>query len=173
VKVAIGCDPYGFELKENVKRHLIDRGMEVIDLGARAADEDQAYYDVAAEVASQVSQGDADRGVLVCGTGMGMAIIANKFPGVYAAVCENAIAAQRARSINNANVLTLGGFVTPPEAAGEIVDAWLQTEFAFGWEPDIQAFLGQSIGHIHAIEDQVFRGSAKEKPIATSQTESS
>ena len=163
MKVAIGCDPYGFELKEDVKRHLIDRGVDIIDPGTRAAGEDRAYYDVAAEVASQVSQGEADRGVLVCGTGMGMAIIANKFPGVYAAVCENPLAAQRARSINNANVLTLGRFVTPPEAAQDIVDAWLQTEFASGWEPDIQAFLGRSMGRIHDIEDHVFRGSAVEK----------
>ena len=80
-------------------------------------------------MASRVSRGEVGRGILVCGTGMGMAIIANKFPGVYAAVCENRTAAERARSINNSNVLTLGGFVTPPEEAKEIVEAWLMTEF--------------------------------------------
>ena len=171
MNVAIGCDPYGFELKEAVKRHLIDRGMVVVDLGTRAADEDRAYYEVAADVASRVSQGEVDRGVLVCGTGMGMAIIANKFPGVYAAVCENSVAAERARSINNSNVLTLGGFVTPPAAARDIVNVWLQTEFASGWEPGIQEFLSRSMGRIRFIEDQVFRRSAEE--IATTpQTDS-
>jgi ribose 5-phosphate isomerase B len=162
-KLVLGCDPYGFQLKEAVKRHLVERGLDVEDLGVHAAEEDRAYYDVAAEVASRICRGEAERGVLVCGTGMGMSIIANKFPGVYASVCENRAAAERARSINNSNVLTLGGFVTPPEAAREIVDAWLETEFAAGWDAKIQDFLRRSVQDISAIEERVLRERSEPK----------
>jgi ribose 5-phosphate isomerase B len=154
-RVVMGCDPYGYALKEAVKHHLIERGIEVEDLGVHAAEETRAYYEVAVEVASRVSQGESRRGILVCGTGMGMAIIANKLPGVYAAVCENRTAAERARSINNSNVLTLGGLVTPPEEAQEIVEAWLMTEFASGWDPPIQDFLHRSMGDIQSIEQRL------------------
>jgi ribose 5-phosphate isomerase B len=160
-KVAIGADAFGYKLKEAVKQHLLDRGLTVEDLGVGGTSEGRAYYDIAAEAASRVAAGQADRAVLVCGTGMGMAIIANKFPGVYAAVCENRVAAERARSINNANVLTLGEFVTALEAAREIVDAWLDTEFCAGWGPDIQAFLRGSTAAIQAIEG---RAAGKAKP---------
>lgn len=161
-RVVIGCDPYGYSLKEAVKQHLIERGIEVEDLGMHAAEETRAYYEVAVDVASRVSRGEAERGILVCGTGMGMAIIANKFPGVYAAVCENRTAAERARSINNSNVLTLGGLVTPPEEANETVDAWLITEFACGWDPLIQDFLHRSVGDIRSIEQRLF-GAARQE----------
>jgi ribose 5-phosphate isomerase B len=154
-RVVMGCDPYGYTLKEAVKHHLIERGIEVEDLGVHAVEETRAYYEVAVEVASRVSQGEAGRGILVCGTGMGMAIIANKVPGVYAAVCENRTAAERARSINNSNVLTLGGFVTPHEEAKEIVATWLMTEFASGWDPSIQDFLHRSMVDIQSIEQRL------------------
>lgn len=160
--VVIGGDAYGFRLKEAVKKHLRDRGLQVEDVGVHRADEERAYYDVAAEVASRVSRGDVDRGILVCGTGMGMAIIANKSAGVYAAVCENRAAAERSRSINNSNVLTLGGLVTSEDAVGEIVDAWLDTEFAAGWDPPIQEFLRDSVGEIRSLERRAFRVSPRE-----------
>ena len=162
-KVLIGCDSYGFGLKETIKNHLRERGLDVDDVGVHGAKEDRAYYHVAAEVASGVSQGQAERGILVCGTGMGMAIIANKAPGVYAAVCENAVAAERSRSINNSNVLTLGGLVTSDEKAREIVDAWLDTEFTHGWEQPIQQFLRESVGEIQSIEQRVFGASPKKR----------
>ena len=161
-KVLIGADSYGFRLKEAVKKHLEQRGLEVEDVGVHGAEEGRAYYDVAAEVASQVSQGNAERGLLVCGTGMGMAIIANKAPGVYAAVCENPTAAEHSRSINNSNVLTLGGLVTSEERAGEIVDAWLDTEFTSGWDAPIQVFLRNSVREIRSIERRTF-GHPQEK----------
>ncbi|HYQ90591.1 MAG TPA: RpiB/LacA/LacB family sugar-phosphate isomerase [Candidatus Competibacteraceae bacterium] len=156
-KVVIGCDAYGYRLKESVKQYLIERGLEVDDVGVYTAQEPRPYYEVAMTVAARVAHNEIERGLLVCGSGMGMAIIANKFPGVYAAVCENRMAAERARSINNANVLTLGEFVTSPEAAREVVDAWLDTEFASGWEPAIQAFLHRSLGEIQSIEQRVVR----------------
>ena len=100
-----GADPFGVDLKEAVKRHLEAAGHECVDLGG-SSEEQRAYYDVAHELAEMLGSGAYDRGVLVCGTGIGMAIVANKHAGVYAAVCEDAATAARARSINNANVLT-------------------------------------------------------------------
>jgi ribose 5-phosphate isomerase B len=155
MKIAVGCDSYGFRLKEAVKEHLDARGVEVEDVGVGGAEEPRPYYDVAAEVAGRVSEGSADRGLLVCGTGMGMAIVANKFSGVYAAVCENTTAAERSCSVNDANVLRLGGFVTPPDAAREIVDAWLDTELASGWESPLRELLERAAEDVRALEGRI------------------
>jgi len=157
MKIALGADGYGFELKEAVKQHLLDRGLEVEDIGIGDRNDTTPYYQTASEVAQQVSRGTADRGILICGTGMGMSIVANKHPGVYAAVCETAYAAQKARSINNSNVLTMGGFITAPDVAQEIVDAWLDTEFTKEWEPAIQDWLHNSMSDIAQLEQQQFK----------------
>lgn len=141
MKIAIGADSYGFELKQQVKNYLLNQGLEVEDVGVSECHAQTPYYQTASEVARRVASQQVNRGILVCGTGMGMAIIANKHPGIYAAVCENAEAARRSRSINNSNILTLGGFVTTPQVAQEIVDTWLTTEFTQGWEPSIQEWL--------------------------------
>ncbi|HEY9825052.1 MAG TPA: RpiB/LacA/LacB family sugar-phosphate isomerase [Stenomitos sp.] len=156
MRILVGADGYGFELKESVREHLCKQGFEVEDLGVGNREESVPYYQIASEVAQQVGQGLADRGILVCGTGMGMSIIANKHPGVYAAVCETAYAAQKSRSINNANILTLGGFITTPQVAQTIVDTWLMTEFALEWEPTIQDWLHQSMTDIMLLEQRQF-----------------
>lgn len=157
MKIAIGCDKFGFDLKESIKSYLQKKGIEVIDHGVSSAKDEGAYYDIASEVANRISNQQVDRGILCCGTGMGMAIIANKYPGVYAAVCENITAAERSRSINDANVLTLGGFVTSPETAREIVDAWLNTQFTQGWDAPIAEWLQDSKGDIARIEKTSFK----------------
>jgi ribose 5-phosphate isomerase B len=154
--IGLGADPVGVELKEAVKEHLETAGHKCLDLGG-SSDQQRAYYDVAHELAEKVGSGACERGVLVCGTGMGMAIVANKHPRVYAAVCEDAATAARARSINNANVLTLGGMVTAPFKAKEIIDAFLATEFKSGWDDEIQAFLDQSMLDIQHIESDEFK----------------
>ena len=162
MKIGLGADPFGLELKEAVKQHLLALGHECVDLGG-TADEARPYYEVAHELAEKVDSGECDRGVLVCGTGMGMAIIANKHPNVYAAVCEDPSAATKARSINNANIVTLGGMVTAPYKAKEIVDAFLSTEFKSGWDEEIQAFLDHSMIEIQRIESQEFKNSNHNK----------
>jgi ribose 5-phosphate isomerase B len=156
MRIAVGADPFGLELKEVIKQHLLALGHACVDLGG-TADEERPYYEVAHELAKKVGSGDLDRGILVCGTGMGMAIIANKHPHVYAAVCEDPSTAIKARSINNANVVTLGGMVTAPYKAKEIIDAFLTTEFKSGWDEEIRAFLDRSIVEIHQIESKEFR----------------
>ena len=156
MKIALGADSYGFDLKQEVKNYLLDKGLEIEDVGVSDHDAEKPYYQTASEVAKQVANHKVNRGILVCGTGMGMAIIANKHPGIYAAVCENAEAARMSRSINNSNILTLGGFVTTPEIAREIVDAWLNTEFTQGWESSIQEWLHNSMKDISQLETQQF-----------------
>jgi len=155
MKIGLGADPFGLELKEAVKQYLLTLGHACVDLGG-TADEKRPYYEVAHELAQKVGSGEYDRGVLVCGTGMGMAIIANKHPNVYAAVCENPMAATKARSINNANVLTMGGKVTSSDKAKEIVDAFLTTGFKSGWDDEIQTFLDRSVREIRRIESEEF-----------------
>lgn len=156
MKIAIGADGYGFDLKEAVKQHLLTKGLTVEDVGISARAIETPYYQIASDVAKRVAGQQVDRGILICGTGMGMSIIANKHPGVYAAVCETIFAAQKARSINNANVLTLGGFITPPPVAQAIVDTWLETEFSQEWEPAIQEWLHHSMQDIAQLESQQF-----------------
>ena len=165
MNIGLGADPFGVELKEAVKEHLRAKGHACIDIGG-TADQERPYYEVAHELAGKVMKGECERGILVCGTGMGMAIVANKHPQVYAAVCEDPSAATKARSINNANVLTMGGMLTAPYMAKEIVDAFLTTDFKSGWNSEIQAFLDRSVTEIQRIESQEF---GKPKQIRGSQ----
>ena len=151
-RIVVGADRAGADLAALLVQRLADRGHAVREVEAS----DRAYYAVAAAAAALVSRGEVDRGVLVCGTGMGMAIVANKCRGVYAAVCGDPTAAARARSINNANVLTLGAMVTAPHLAGEIVDTFLATDHCQGWSEDVRAFLRGSMDALERLERQVF-----------------
>ncbi len=129
--IALGADHAGFPLKENLKAWLTAQGHRVRDFGtdsAQAVD----YPDYAALVAAAVTSGSAARGVLVCGSGIGMAIAANKVAGVRAASCGDLDAARLSREHNDANVLTLGARVVGPEVAVAIVETWLRTDFAGG-----------------------------------------
>lgn len=129
--VALGADHAGFELKEALKAWLIDQAGEVVDLGTHSP-EPVDYPDYAEAVAKAVADGKAERGVLVCGTGIGMAIAANKVPGVRAAVCGDLWAARMSREHNDANVLCLGGRLTGREVAIDILRMWLATPFGGG-----------------------------------------
>ncbi len=131
LSVAIGADEAAFDLKEVLKDHLTKKGIEVKDYGAY--DKNPVLYpDVAIKVAEAIAQGTHSRGILMCGTGIGMAITANKVPGVRAACCHDTYSAQRARKSNDAQVLTMGARVIGPELAKTIVDAWLESEFEGG-----------------------------------------
>jgi ribose 5-phosphate isomerase B len=131
VKIALGADHAGFELKEAVKRVLDDRGIAYVDAGT-SGPESVDYPDYAAEVAGAVATGRADRGILVCGSGVGMAIAANKVPGIRASVISDVEGAVLAREHNDLNVLTLGGRRTAVTDAERIVAAFLDTPFAGG-----------------------------------------
>jgi ribose 5-phosphate isomerase B len=131
VKVAVGADHLGLPLKDSVKAHLTSLGHEVVDFGARDADPVD-YPDVAEMVAREVAANHFERAILVCGTGIGMAITANKVPGVRAANVADPYSAERARASNNAQILCLGARVVAPHVADILVDHWLATEFAGG-----------------------------------------
>ena len=135
-KVAIGCDPNAKDLKETIKKQLKELGHECEDYGS----EDPVYANVAIRVAEAVAAGKYDRGILVCGTGIGMSIAANKVPGAYAALVADAYSAERARKSNNANIMTLGAFTTGVEHAKVLVRVWLESEYTPGGksEPKVQ-----------------------------------
>jgi ribose 5-phosphate isomerase B len=129
--VAIGSDEAGFELKARLCEVIRAEGFEVLDYGCHSL-EPVDYPDVAFEVAHAVARGEHERGILVCGTGIGMAIAANKVPGVRAAQAHDAYSAERARKSNDAQILTLGARVIGPDLAATLVRIWLRSEFAGG-----------------------------------------
>ena len=129
--VLIGCDEAAFGLKETIKAHLQSLGVNVVDYGVYSTDPVD-YPDIAVQVAKDVAAKKSDRAILICGTGIGMAITANKVPGVYAACAHDTFSAERARKSNNAQVLTMGARVIGSELAKQIVDHWMASEFAGG-----------------------------------------
>lgn len=131
MKIALGADHAGFELKQDLHRHLRERGIDVQNLGTDSSDSCD-YPDFARKVAAAISEGEAEFGVLVCGTGIGMAIAANKVPGIRAANCHLPVEAQLAREHNNANILTLGARTLDPATAVQVLDAFLQSRFSGG-----------------------------------------
>jgi ribose 5-phosphate isomerase B len=131
MKVAIGSDHAGFELKNKIKEFLADSGHDVLDQGTFTP-ESYDYPDAAKKVARAIQRGEAERGVLVCGTGIGMSIAANKFKGIRAAVCHNVETAVLSREHNDANILALSGRGADHTQGLEIVEAWMKTEFLGG-----------------------------------------
>ncbi len=131
MKIALGADHAGFELKEKIKEFLQDAGHEVLDLGCHST-ESVDYPVYGAKVAKAVLQGEAERGILVCGTGLGMSMVANRFPGIRAALCHELFTARMSRLHNDANVLVLGGRVIGDVLALEMVKVFLETPFEGG-----------------------------------------
>jgi ribose 5-phosphate isomerase B len=131
VKIAIGSDHAGFTLKEDVKKFLSQRDLEIEDMGTHSTDSVD-YPDFGMEVARLVSSGKAKSGILVCGSGVGMSIVANRFPGVRAALSLDRETAIMSRKHNDSNILVLAGRRSDIETAESIVSAWLETEFEGG-----------------------------------------
>ena len=130
-KIAIGCDHAGFEMKEELKKFLLEAGYECKDFGTHSSEStDYPIYGQA--VAEAVASGECDKGIVICGTGIGIAIAANKVPGIRAGACYNTDLARIAREHNNTNVLALGARITAIPLAIDIVRAWLETEFSQG-----------------------------------------
>jgi ribose 5-phosphate isomerase B len=131
VKIALGADHRGFALKEELKRWLTARGHEIVDFGPASSDRVD-YPDYAFKVADAVARRRADRGTLICSTGIGMSIAANKVAGVRAALADSVRLARLSREHNDANVLCLGADFVSAAEARRIVGVWLKTEFAGG-----------------------------------------
>jgi ribose 5-phosphate isomerase B len=130
-RIALGADHAGFHAKEIIRKFLAEQGYDVEDLGTQS-DESVDYPDFARQVAERVASGGAQIGILTCGTGIGMAMTANKVPGIRAATAHDTMTASLAREHNDANVLTLGGRVVTDESAVAIVRAFLEAQFAGG-----------------------------------------
>ncbi|MCZ7525086.1 MAG: ribose 5-phosphate isomerase B [Acidimicrobiia bacterium] len=131
LRIAVGADHAGFRLKEQLVHLLKEWGHEVVDLGTHS-EESVDYPDSARVVAEAVARGDAERGVLVCGTGIGQSIAANKVDGVRAAVVHDATTARLSRAHNDANVMAVGARIVGPEVATEALSVWLATPFDGG-----------------------------------------
>ena len=128
MKIAIGADHRGVPLKNKLIPFLKTKGYRVADLGAYATEPPSDYPDIAGKVAHQVVQGRSDRGVLICGTGTGMSISANKVKGIRAAHCTSLTEARLSREHNDANILTMGSMITPVKNAKQIAGVWLKTK---------------------------------------------
>ena len=131
MKVVLASDHRGYQLKDSLKKFLEERKIEFLDVGTFSADSVD-YPDFAMLAAEKVSHGDYDRGILICGSGIGMCVVANKFPGIRAAVCHDVSAAEMSRKHNDSNMLGLGADVINEELARKILNVWLETKFEGG-----------------------------------------
>jgi ribose 5-phosphate isomerase B len=143
--VAIGCDPNAAALKEIIKTQLNEMGYTVKDFGS----DDPIYARVAFAVGEAVAGRLFDRGILLCGTGIGMSIAANKVPGIYAALCADTYSAERAIKSNNSNILTIGAFTTGTEVAKQIVKTWMEARWQPGTasEPKVASYMEYAKKH--------------------------
>ena len=130
MRIALGCDHAGFDLKRALHLHLEEKGHTVINVGTDSGDAPVDYPDYARKVARALLQGDAERGVVVCGSGVGACIAANKFPGIRAGVCHDTCAARQCVEDDDANVLCLGSRVIGSRLAFEILDVWTAARFS-------------------------------------------
>lgn len=131
LRIAIGSDHGGYEYKEQIVSHLKEKGYECVDVGTYSTDSCD-YPVIARAVTTKITTGEADRGILICGTGIGMSIVANKVKGIRAALCGDTFSARASRAHNNSNVLCLGERVIGINLAMDIVDIWLESMFEGG-----------------------------------------
>jgi ribose 5-phosphate isomerase B len=149
MRVGVACDHGGFELKEELKAFLKSLGAEPMDMGT-FSEASVDYPDFGVLVAEKVSRGELEKGILICGTGIGMSMVANKFPRVRAALANDLYSSRCSREHNDANILVIGGRIVGKELAKEIVKVWLETPFAEGRHK-------RRLEKIEAIEKEKFK----------------
>ena len=150
MQVGLACDHGGFDLKEELKAFLKSLGVEAVDMGT-ASEDPVDYPDFAALLAGKVSRGELEKGILICGTGIGMSVVANKFPRVRAALANDLYSSRCSREHNDANILIIGGRIVGKGLAKEIVKVWLETPFAGGRHR-------KRLEKIEALERERFKG---------------
>jgi len=153
MKISIGCDAMGYELKHMVMDVFSKKGHTFVDAGTYEG-ETTNYPTVAHKTVKQMTEGDCDRTILICGTGIGMALVANKIKGAYAAVCHDVYSTERSILSNNANTMCMGALVIGPKLAETLVDLWLRLEF----DPECRSL--PKVKEIYAIEADEFKGDA-------------
>lgn len=151
MKIVIGCDSVGLKLKDAIFNYLKEKGYDVTDVGVKEESDKTFYADIAEEVALKVKSKEFDRGLLFCGTGIGMAISANKIPGINATVCHDPFSAQRAQLSNNAKIITMGYRVIGPELAKVVLQNWLDCEFEEGSKSQ------SNVDQVTKLEEKYFK----------------
>ena len=157
MKIVIACEFAGLPLKKAVLAHLLEQGHDVTDVGQKTEDEKVLYPQAASNLARKIQSGEFEKGILICGTGAGVSIVANKFKGVYAVACESIFTAQGIPIINNANVLVMWNNVVGPKNACAMVDKFLANSFALGESPERKVFLTGMLNDVKRIEDENFK----------------
>lgn len=151
--IIIGADPNGMTLKKYIKENLLAEGYKVTDVNP---DEKILYQDIAKAVSKGVQGGVFDRGIAICGTGMGVSIICNKHQGIYAALCESVYQARRSKQINNTNVLCMGGFIIGNVMGLEMANAWLQADYLQGISEEEALACGKEFNELVNFEETVY-----------------
>ncbi len=149
MKIAIDCDDAAVSLKAVIVDHLKTQGLNITDLDYAATKAAPLYPEIGYNLAIKIQDGSFDRGILICGTGLGMSMVANKVQGVYAGLCHDCFSAERLKKSNDANVLTMGERVVGPELAKMIVDAWLNADFSGGGS-------GPKVQQMRKLENESF-----------------
>lgn len=157
MKVVIASDFSGFRLKEAVKAHIISLGYDVADVGAQTEDDNMLYFDASACLAKEIQEKKADRGIVICGTGAGVSMIANKFKGVYAVACESIFTAEKISLINNANVLAMGERVVSYSMGAEMAEKWLEGKWCEGFAEERRHNNERGFARLQEIENQGFK----------------
>ena len=156
MKIIIGSDKSGFALKEAVKARLIERGCEIIEVGTTDINDPVPFFKTAPLAVEKMRGGGASKAILICGTGMGMCQVANKYPNIRAACVESVYAARMCRAVNDSNILCMGGWIIADIMGVEITDAFLDTEFTQGLEPWRQEFLKNAKNEFDALEKEIY-----------------
>lgn len=164
--ILVGADFAGFPLKEAVVEHLTKKGWKVTDIGVRTANEEdpEMFHRIGLKVGAKISEGEFERALLFCGTGMGIHIAASKCPGVHAGVVESVPAALRAITGNGVNVLAMGAFYVAPKMGCDIADAYLNAELGSGyeWWPNFYEFHKLAIDELDAFDYEKFKANGFE-----------
>lgn len=156
-KIIIGSDPWGLILKNAIKEYLMGKEYEIIDIGMHNTEKPMDYFKVSSLAAQKIQKGEANKGILFCGTGMGVAIVANKFKGIYASVVESEYTAKMSKVVNNANILSMGAMIISEHKAKMAVDLWLNTKHTEGFDLEMSEFLKNSLIEIKKIEEIEFK----------------
>ena len=151
-KFVMASELSGYGLKEILKKYYSGKGYEIIDVGTTDPENPVSYYDAGAKAAEAVRDGAAEFGIVICGTGMGVCMAANRIPGIYCSICESIHTAKLARQINNANVLALGANIVAPELAKAMADTFIETDFMEGFPASVHDGLVEAIERLGEIE---------------------
>lgn len=154
--IAIGSDKSGFLLKEAIKNYLKEIKVDFEDLGTQNMENGVPYFKVASTISPIIVSGEYEKGILICGTGAGMSVVANKYKGITAVACESVYSAKMCRAINNANVLCMGGWIVAENMGIQMVKAFLETSFLQDLEDWRKSFLTNAEKEVKKIEDSIY-----------------